>query len=329
VSLCNEPPQLGGVDLGRRPMRSTPLRRVIAGRLVMGVLIACSTVAVLTTIGIVLSLVFESIQFFQIVPVSDFLFGMHWSPQTAIRTDQVGSSGAFGVIPLLAGTLLISAIALTVSGPVGLYAAIYLVEYARPSFRAVIKPLLEVLAGIPTVVYGFFAALFVAPLLRHGGETIGLDVSSESALAAGLVMGVMTIPFVSSITDDAITAVPSTLKEGALAMGATRSEMIRQVVLPAALPGIAGGMLLAVSRVIGETMIVVMAAGLTANLTLNPLEAVTTVTVQIVTMLTGDQQFDSAKTLSAFALGLLLFMVTLVLNVIAQRIVKKYREQYD
>jgi phosphate transport system permease protein len=295
-------------------MRSTPLRRVIAGRLVMGVLIACSTVAVLTTIGIVLSLVFESIQFFQIVPVSDFLFGMHWSPQTAIRTDQVGSSGAFGVIPLLAGTLLISAIALTVSGPVGLYAAIYL---------------LEVLAGIPTVVYGFFAALFVAPLLRHGGETIGLDVSSESALAAGLVMGVMTIPFVSSITDDAITAVPSTLKEGALAMGATRSEMIRQVVLPAALPGIAGGMLLAVSRVIGETMIVVMAAGLTANLTLNPLEAVTTVTVQIVTMLTGDQQFDSAKTLSAFALGLLLFMVTLVLNVIAQRIVKKYREQYD
>ena len=320
---------MGGVDLGRSSRRSTPFRRVIVGRLVMGLLIACSTVAVLTTIGIVLSLVFESIQFFQIVPVSDFLFGMHWSPQTAIRTDQVGSSGAFGVIPLLAGTLLISAIALTVSGPVGLYAAIYLVEYARPSFRALIKPLLEVLAGIPTVVYGFFAALFVAPLLRDGGDTIGLDVSSESALAAGLVMGVMTIPFVSSITDDAITAVPSALKEGALAMGATRSEMIRQVVLPAALPGIAGGMLLAVSRVIGETMIVVMAAGLTANLTLNPLEAVTTVTVQIVTLLTGDQQFDSAKTLSAFALGLLLFMVTLVLNIIAQRIVKRYREQYD
>lgn len=295
----------------------------------MGVLIACSTVAVLTTIGIVLSLVFESLQFFRMVPVTDFLFGIHWSPQMAIRADQVGASGGFGAIPLLAGTFLISAIALTVSGPVGLYSAIYIAEYASPRFRAVVKPLLEVLAGIPTVVYGFFAALFVAPLLRAGGESIGLAVSSESALAAGLVMGVMTIPFVSSIADDAITAVPNALKEGALGVGATRSEMIRQVVLPAALPGIAGGMLLATSRVIGETMIVVMAAGLTANLTLNPLEAVTTVTVQIVTLLTGDQEFDSAKTLSAFALGLLLFIVTLILNVIALRIVKTYREQYE
>ncbi|MBT7944420.1 MAG: phosphate ABC transporter permease subunit PstC [Alphaproteobacteria bacterium] len=304
-------------------------RRMIVERLVMGLLITCSTVAVLTTIGIVLSLVFESVQFFRTVPVADFLFGLQWSPQTAIRADQVGASGAFGAIPLLVGTFLISAIALSVSGPVGLYSAIFLAEYASPRFRAIVKPALEVLAGIPTVVYGFFAALFVAPLLRQGGESIGLDVSSESALAAGLVMGVMTIPFVSSITDDAITAVPSALKEGALGMGATRSEMIRQVVLPAALPGIAGGMLLAASRVIGETMIVVMAAGLTANLTLNPLEAVTTVTVQIVTLLTGDQEFDSAKTLSAFALGLLLFLVTLVLNVIALRIVKNYREQYD
>ncbi|NQV83820.1 MAG: phosphate ABC transporter permease subunit PstC [Rhodospirillales bacterium] len=295
----------------------------------MGILIACSTVAVLTTVGIVLSLVFESIQFFRTIPVTDFLFGLQWSPQTAIRVDQVGASGAFGAIPLLVGTFLISAIALSVSGPVGLYSAIFLAEYASPRFRAIVKPALEVLAGIPTVVYGFFAALFVAPLLRQGGETIGLDVSSESALAAGLVMGVMTIPFVSSITDDAITAVPSSLKEGALGLGATRSEMIRQVVLPAALPGIAGGMLLATSRVIGETMIVVMAAGLTANLTLNPLEAVTTVTVQIVTLLTGDQEFDSAKTLSAFALGLLLFLVTLVLNIVALRIVKVYREQYD
>ena len=283
----------------------------------------------MTTIGIVLSLVFESFLFFRKVPITDFLFGLQWSPQTAIRADQVGASGAFGAIPLLVGTALISAIALSVSGPVGLYAAIYIAEYASPRFRAVVKPALEVLAGIPTVVYGFFAALFVAPLLRQGGESIGLAVSSESALAAGLVMGVMTIPFVSSITDDAITAVPSALKEGALGMGATRSEMVRQVVLPAALPGIAGGMLLATSRVIGETMIVVMAAGLTANLTINPLEAVTTVTVQIVTLLTGDQEFDSAKTLSAFALGLLLFVVTLILNVIALKIVKTYREQYD
>ncbi|MBC8339815.1 MAG: phosphate ABC transporter permease subunit PstC [Alphaproteobacteria bacterium] len=338
TSTCNHIPPPGGtgggIDGGRMPRNrvfgtSIPTRKVIVERMVMGLLIACSTVAVLTTIGIVLSLVFESFLFFRKVPITDFLFGLQWSPQTAIRADQVGASGAFGAIPLLVGTALISAIALSVSGPVGLYAAIYIAEYASPRFRAVVKPALEVLAGIPTVVYGFFAALFVAPLLRQGGESIGLAVSSESALAAGLVMGVMTIPFVSSITDDAITAVPSALKEGALGMGATRSEMVRQVVLPAALPGIAGGMLLATSRVIGETMIVVMAAGLTANLTINPLEAVTTVTVQIVTLLTGDQEFDSAKTLSAFALGLLLFVVTLILNVIALKIVKTYREQYD
>ena len=304
-------------------------RRIAVERLIIGLLVAGSTVAVLTTIGIVLSLVFESIQFFRIVPVGEFLFGLQWSPQTAIRADQVGSTGAFGAVPLLVGTFLISAIALIVSGPIGLLSAVYLAEYATPSFRNLVKPSLEVLAGIPTVVYGFFAALFVAPLLRQGGDAIGLAVSSESALAAGLVMGVMTIPFVSSITDDAITAVPASLKEGALGLGSTRSEAIRNVVLPAALPGIAGGMLLAASRVIGETMIVVMAAGLTANLTLNPLAAVTTVTVQIVTLLTGDQEFDSAKTLSAFALGLLLFMVTLVLNVLALRIVKKYREQYE
>jgi len=308
---------------------SAPKKRVIVERLVMASLIAASTIAVLTTIGIVLSLVVESIQFFRIVPITDFVFGLHWSPQMAIRADQVGASGGFGAIPLLVGTFLISAIALTVSGPVGLFSAIYLAEYATPRLRAIIKPVLEVLAGIPTVVYGFFAAIVVAPLLRQGGESIGLSVSSESALAAGLVMGVMTIPFVSSIADDAITAVPSALREGALGMGATRSEAVKRVILPAALPGIAGGMLLAASRVIGETMIVVMAAGLTANLTLNPLQAVTTVTVQIVTLLTGDQEFDSAKTLSAFALGLLLFCVTLVLNLTALRVVKTYREQYE
>ena len=287
----------------------------------MFTLVAASTVAVLTTLGIILSLIVESIQFFRLVPITDFLFGLHWSPQMAIREDQVGASGAFGAIPLLVGTLLISAIALTVSGPVGLFAAVYLAEYASAKVRAIIKPMLEVLAGIP--------ALIVAPMLRQGGESIGLEVSSESALAAGLVMGIMTIPFVSSISDDAITAVPNSLREGALGLGSTRSEAIRRVVLPAALPGIAGGMLLAASRVIGETMIVVMAAGLTAKLTINPLEAVTTVTVQIVTLLTGDQEFDSPKTLSAFALGLFLFTVTLILNITALKIVKAYREQYD
>jgi phosphate transport system permease protein len=295
----------------------------------MFIMITASTVAVLTTIGIVLSLIVESIQFFRIIPMKEFLFGLHWSPQTAIRADQVGSTGAFGAIPLLVGTLLISAIALTVSGPVGLFAAIYLAEYASSPMRATVKPLLEVLAGIPTVVYGFFAAIIVAPMLRQGGESVGLDVSSESALAAGLVMGIMTIPFVSSIADDAITAVPTSLREGALGLGSTQSETITRVILPAALPGIAGGMLLAASRVIGETMIVVMAAGLTANLTINPLEAVTTVTVQIVTLLTGDQEFDSAKTLSAFALGLFLFTITLILNITALKIVKAYREQYE
>ena len=308
---------------------SVPFSRAFVERGVMFTLVAASTVAVLTTLGIILSLIVESIQFFRLVPITDFLFGLHWSPQMAIREDQVGASGAFGAIPLLVGTLLISAIALTVSGPVGLFAAVYLAEYASAKVRAIIKPMLEVLAGIPTVVYGFFAALIVAPMLRQGGESIGLEVSSESALAAGLVMGIMTIPFVSSISDDAITAVPNSLREGALGLGSTRSEAIRRVVLPAALPGIAGGMLLAASRVIGETMIVVMAAGLTAKLTINPLEAVTTFTVQIVTLLTGDQEFDSPKTLSAFALGLFLFTVTLILNITALKIVKAYREQYD
>jgi phosphate transport system permease protein len=310
-------------------MTPRPVRKNVGERLIMILLIAASTVAVLTTIGIVLSLVVETVRFLQIVPFTDFVFGLHWSPQTAIRTDQVGASGGFGAVPLLVGTFLISAVALSVSGPVGLFAAIYLAEYASTSQRAFIKPALEVLAGVPTVVYGFFAAIVVAPILRQGGGAIGLNVASESALAAGLVMGVMTIPFVSSIADDAISAVPSALREAALGLGSTRSEAITGVILPAALPGIAGGILLAASRVIGETMIVVMAAGLTANLTLNPLEAVTTVTVQIVTLLTGDQEFDSAKTLSAFALGLLLFTITLFLNLIAQRIVKVYREHYE
>jgi phosphate transport system permease protein len=272
---------------------------------------------------------FESIRFFQQIPITDFIFGLEWSPQTAIRADQVGSTGAFGAIPLFAGTFMVTFIAMMVAVPIGLMSAIYLSEYAGPRLRAIAKPLLEILAGIPTVVYGFFAALTVAPFVRDAGAMIGLEVSSESALAAGLVMGIMIIPFVSSLSDDVINAVPQAMRDGSYGLGATRSETIRQVLIPAALPGIVGGVLLAVSRAIGETMIVVMAAGLSANLTANPLEAVTTVTVQIVTLLVGDQEFDSAKTLAAFALGLVLFVVTLVLNVIALHVVRKYREQYE
>jgi phosphate transport system permease protein len=225
--------------------------------------------------------------------------------------------------------LLISGIAMLVAVPIGLMSAIYLSEYASPTFRFVAKPILEILAGIPTVVYGFFAALTVAPFIRHWGETIGLDIASESALATGLVMGIMIIPFVSSLSDDVISVVPQTLRDGSYSLGVTQSETIRLVVIPAALPGIIGGILLAFSRAIGETMIVVMAAGLSANLTVNPLEAVTTVTVQIVTLLTGDQEFDSAKTLAAFALGIMLFISTLILNIIALYIVCKYREEYE
>jgi phosphate transport system permease protein len=298
-------------------------------RAVRALLFTGSLIAVLTTLGIVLSLLFEAVRFFRLVSPVEFLFGLQWSPQTAMRADQVGSSGAFGAVPLFTGTLLISLIAMAVAVPVGLFSAVFLAEYAHPRVRNLLKPALEVLAGIPTVVYGFFAALTVAPLLRGAGESLGLDVASESALAAGLVMGVMIIPFVSSLSDDVINAVPRGLREASYGLGATKAETITRVVLPAALPGIVGSVLLAVSRAIGETMIVVMAAGLSANLTINPLEAVTTVTVQIVTLLVGDQEFDSAKTLAAFALGLVLFTVTLGLNVIALGIVRKYREKYD
>lgn len=296
-------------------------------------LFSCALLAILTTIGILLSVLFESLRFFQRVPVTEFLFGLEWSPQTAIRADQQGSSGSFGAVPLFAGTLLIAGIALLVAVPTGLMVAIYLTEYASPRMRSLIKPVLEVLAGIPTVVYGFFAALTVAPLIRDLGLSLGLDqwlaISSESALAAGLVMGVMIIPFVSSLSDDVINAVPQSLRDGALGLGSTHSEVVKLVVIPAALPGIVGSILLAAARAIGETMIVVMAAGLAANLTANPFDSVTTVTVQIVTLLVGDQEFESAKTLAAFALGLVLFMVTLGLNYFALYIVRKYREQYE
>ncbi|MEL6948123.1 MAG: phosphate ABC transporter permease subunit PstC [Pseudomonadota bacterium] len=312
-----------------------PLRaRHTVERAVNVALIACSAVAIFTTFGIVFSLIFESIRFFSQVSFFDFLFGMHWSPQSAFlatgdETSNADLSVVFGAVPLFAGTLLITFIAMCVAAPIGLMSAVYLSDYASDRFRGIAKPLMEILAGVPTVVYGFFAALIVAPAIRGWGESIGLSVSSESALAAGLVMGIMIIPFVSSLSDDVINAVPQSLRDGSAGLGATKSETIRKVILPAALPGIVSAMLLAVSRAVGETMIVVMAAGLAANLTINPLEAVTTVTVQIVTLLVGDQEFDSAKTLAAFALGLVLFFITLTLNVIALRVVQKYREQYD
>ncbi|MFB9356254.1 phosphate ABC transporter permease subunit PstC [Sneathiella chinensis] len=296
---------------------------------VYGVLILASTLSVLTTVGIVFSLLFETIQFFDKVPLSEFFLGLEWSPQTALRADQVGSSGAFGAIPLFAGTMLITLIAMMVAVPLGLFSAVYMTEYATDRFRAIVKPILEILAGIPTVVYGFFAALTVGVFFRDVGSAIGLDVVSESALAAGVVMGMMIIPFISSLSDDIIMAVPQSLRDGSYGLGATRSETVMKVILPAALPGIVGAVLLAVSRAIGETMIVVMAAGFAANLTANPLEAVTTVTVQIVGLLVGDQEFDSAKTLAAFALALVLFVITLSLNVIALIVVRKYREKYD
>jgi len=298
-------------------------------KVVKVMLIVASCVSVLATLAIVFSVLFEAIRFFKFIPITDFLFGLQWSPQMALRADQAGSSGAFGAVPLFAGTLLITLIAMLVAVPLGLFSAIYMAEYANRHTRNILKPVLEVLAGIPTVVYGYFAIILVAPLLHSLGETIGLSITSESALAAGLVMGVMIIPFVSSLSDDIITSVPRSLRDASYALGVTQSETIRKVVLPAALPGIMGAVLLAISRAIGETMIVVMAAGMAANLTFNPLDSVTTVTVQIVALLVGDQEFDSPKTLAAFALGLTLFCITLVLNIIALTIVKKYREKYE
>lgn len=285
--------------------------------------------SIIVTLAIIFSVLFEALRFFDKVPVTDFLLGVSWSPQMALRADQAGASGAFGAVPVFLGTLLVTVIAMAIAIPVGLFSAIYMAEYAHGRLRNALKPVLEILAGIPTVVYGYFAVILVAPLLRSMGEVLGVDIASESALTAGIVMGIMIIPFVSSLSDDIITSVPRSLRDGSYALGATQSETIAKVVLPAALPGIMGAVLLAISRAIGETMIVVMAAGMAANLTFNPLQSVTTVTVQMVALLVGDQEFDSPKTLAAFALGLTLFCVTLALNVIALKIVKKYREQYE
>ena len=312
-------------DLNLRSSRRSSQYKELA---IQFVLIASSLVAILTTFGIVVSLSYEAFRFFAKIPLQDFIFGLEWSPQTAIRDDQVGSSGKFGVLPLLSGTLLISFIAMLVATPLGLLSAVYLAEFAKPKTRDIVKPMLELLAGIPTVVYGFFAALVVAPIIRGTGSGLGFEISSESALAAGLVMGIMLVPFISSLSDDVINAVPQALRDASFGMGATHAETVTKVVLPAATPGIMGSLLLAISRAIGETMIVVMAAGLAANLTANPFEAVTTMTVQIVTLLTGDQEFDSAKTLAAFAIALFLLVLTLGLNIVALKIVDKYKRKY-
>jgi phosphate transport system permease protein len=298
-------------------------------RILLGLMIGCSLIAIVTTVGIFLSLVFESARFFSMVPITEFLFGTNWEPQIPLRADQIAGAGAFGWLPVILGTVVITVIALFFAIPIGLFSAIYLNEFASRRFRAFAKPVLEILSGIPTVVYGFFAVLTVAPALRATASDWGIAMSPNTALAAGGVMAIMLIPFISSFSDDALAAVPRSLRDGSLALGATRGETVMKVLIPAAIPGIAGGILLAVSRAVGETMIVVMAAGLIASMTINPLDSVTTVTVQIVTLLIGDTSFDNPKTLAAFALGLMLFIVTLCINVLALRIVRKYREIYD
>jgi phosphate transport system permease protein len=317
-----------GAFFGMRAMSPQFRARHHVERSATLLMIASSVIAILTTIGIVASLAYEAFRFFQIVPINEFLFGTRWEPQIALRADQIAGQGAFGALPVIFGTFVISLTAMLVSVPVGILAAIYLTEYASPRFRGWVKPMLEILAGIPTVVYGFFAVLTVAPAVRALGQAMGIEASPNSSLAAGMVMGVMIIPFISSLSDDAFAAVPRALREGSYALGATKGETIRKVLFPAALPGIVGGILLGLSKAIGETMIVSMAAGLIATYALNPFEAVTTVTVQIVTLLVGDSEFDNPKTLAAFALGLLLFLMTLALNLIALRTVRKYREQY-
>jgi len=303
-------------------------RNSVEGVILAG-LAAASTVAILTTVGIVFSMLFETIHFFRHVPMSDFFFGTVWDPRFSAAGQSGASEGQFGLLPLLWGTLYISLVALLVAVPVGLLSAIYMSEYASRYVRTTVKPLLEVLAGIPTIVYGFFALITVGPFLRDTGAALGLNISATSVLTAGLVMGIMLIPFVSSLSDDIINAVPQSLRDGSYGLGATKSETIRRVVLPAALPGIVGAIMLAASRAIGETMIVVLAAGIAANLSWNPLEPLTTITVKIVSQLTGDLEFDSPQTLVAFALGLTLFCFTLALNIYALYMVRKYREQYE
>jgi len=318
-----------GFLYGRYQVHPRVRARNMVERITLLGLMAASTVAILTTVGIVFSVFFETLHFFQSVSPSEFFFGTVWDPRFSAPGRSGGDAGQFGLLPLLWGTLYISFVALLVAVPIGLFAAIYMAEYASSRVRAVVKPLLEILAGIPTIVYGFFALVTFGPLLHQLGILVNYEISASSVLTAGIVMGIMIIPFVSSLSDDIITAVPQSLREGSYGLGATQSETIKQVVMPAALPGVVGAVLLAASRAIGETMIVVLAAGIAANITLNPGEPVTTITVKIVSQLTGDLEFNSPQTLVAFALGLTLFVITLGLNVFALYVVRKYREQYE
>lgn len=303
-------------------------------RVMRGLLFTAATISILTTIGILLSVIFESIRFFKVIPVWDFITGTQWQPDTAFligagRADEGVAPPLFGSLPIFAGTFMITLIAMLVAVPIGLFSAIYMSEYASHAARSRLKPMLEILAGIPTVVYGFFAAITVSPFIVQVARAVGVEADFTNALAPGLIMGIMIIPFMSSLSDDVIRAVPQALRDGALALGTTKAETIHHVVLPAALPGIVSAFLLAVSRAVGETMIVVMAAGLRPNLTWNPLEGMTTVTVKIVEALTGDQEFDSAFTLSAFALGLVLLIITLILNIVSTIVVRKFSQRYE
>ena len=324
----------GGLLWCRRTLDPTLRARNALDRLVRTTLLAAGLVSILTTFGIVVSILFESIRFFQLVSFWEFITGTQWNPGAAFleaagRGGEQSAGAAFGSLPLFAGTFMITIIAMLVAMPIGLLSAIYMAEYASSRVRGIAKPTLEVLAGIPTVVYGFFAALTVAPFVVDLAGWFGLDASYNSALAAGLVMGVMIIPFISSLSDDVINSVPDAMREGSYALGTTRAETVRHVLLPAALPGIVSAFLLAISRAMGETMIVVMAAGMRPNMTLNPLEDMTTVTVRIVAALTGDTAFDSAETLSAFALGLVLFVITLALNLVSTIMVRRFRQKYS
>lgn len=308
--------------------------KILVERCIYGVLLTSSLISILTTLGIVVSIVFEATYFFKLVSIWDFLTGTSWNPDTAFlesvgRAAEDAPKAEFGSVPLFAGTFLITVIAMLVAVPIGLFSAIYMSEYASLPVRRVAKPMLEILAGIPTVVFGFFAAITISPLIVAGAEWLGMSADFNNALSPGLVMGMMIIPFVSSLSDDVITSVPRVMREGALALGATRSEAMKTVILPAAMPGVISAFLLAISRAVGETMIVVMAAGLQANLTINPLEAMTTVTVRIVDALTGDQAFDSPETLSAFGLGLVLLVVTLFLNIISAYVIRRFKKQYE
>lgn len=316
-----------GLFLSYRRVNPALRARNTIERIIQAVLLGCSAVAILTTLGIVLSMVGETLHFFTYIQPADFFFGTTWNPRFATVGD--GAQGEFGLLPLLSGTLLVASVALMIAIPLGLMSAIYLSEYASSRFRNFAKPVIEVLAGIPTIVYGFFALVTVGPFLSELGDMVGLDIRATSALTAGVVMGIMIIPFISSLSDDILTQVPQALRDGSLGLGATRSETVRKVVLPAALPGISGAVLLAASRAIGETMIVVLAAGNAPTLTANPFDAVSTITVTIVNQLTGDNDFASPQSLVAFALGLTLFAITLMLNIVALLIVRKFREQYD